>query len=324
VFEHGFSTRREASRTSGRGVGLDVVRQRVESLGGSVSMQSHVHLGTRFLLTVPSAITKEKLLVVELGTTPYGVPVRIVRAVLSADALPKPGRDSVVRHEGELVPFRSFSDALGLPHDPEESFALVFELSGKRFAAGVRRIIGERELIRRPAEKLLHITGIGASAVLEDGRIVLLPEPNFVGRALRAQRGQLSPKSDSSERRRQRVLVADDSPVVRTLVSEILSSAGLLVDQAADGSAALESILEQEPDLVVSDIEMPRMNGFDLLAEVRRRTQRLPIIMLSTRGSVEDRKRATRLGANAYLIKTDFHGDALLEVVRRFVSLPGR
>jgi two-component system, chemotaxis family, sensor kinase CheA len=321
LFEHGFSTRLETTRTAGRGVGLDVVKQRVESLGGNVSMQSHLGHGTRFTLTVPSAITKEKLLVIELGGAPYGLPVRVVRAVLSSEALPQPGADSVVRHDGELMPFRSLCDALGLPHDPEETVVLILELSGRRFGAGVRRVIGERELIRRPAEKLLHNTGIGASSVLEDGRMVLLPELNFVGRALRARLGQPVPGALGEERRRQRVLIADDSPVVRELVAEILSGAGLLVEQAADGSAALESVLQAEPDLLVSDVEMPRMNGFDLLAEVRRRTQRLPVVMLSTRGSLEDRKRATRLGANAYLVKSEFHGESLLEVVRRFVNL---
>lgn len=321
LFEHGFSTRSETTRTSGRGVGLDVVRRRIESLGGSVSIQSQLGLGTRFTLAVPFAITKEKLLIIELGGAPYGLPARVVRAVLSSEALPKPGQDSVVRHEGETLPFRSLCDALGLPHDPAEAFVLIVELSGRKFGASVGRIVGERELIRRPAEKLLHNSGIGASAVLEDGRIVLLPELNFVSRALRARVGQLVPGSVAQTRRRQRVLVADDSPVVRELVSEILSGAGLLVEQANDGSAALESILQNEPDLVVSDVEMPRMNGFDLLAEVRRRTQRLPVVMLSTRGSAEDRKRATRLGANAYLVKTEFHSESLLEVVRRFVNI---
>ena len=321
LFEHGFSTRSEASRTSGRGVGLDVVRRRVESLGGTVSIESAKGLGTRFTLGVPFAITKEKLLVAELCGAPYGFPARVVRAVLGAEAFPKPGQDSVVRYNGEILPFRSLCDALSLPKDEHEAFVLVLELSGKRFAASVGRIVGERELIRRPAERLLHQTGIGASAVLEDGRIVLLPELNYVQRALRARAGQTVPGSLSQERRRQRVLVADDSPVVRELVTEILSAAGLDVEQAGDGAAALESILQSEPDLLVSDVEMPRMNGFDLLAEVRRRTQRLPVVMLSTRGSVEDRKRATRLGANAYLVKTEFHSESLLEVVRRFVHL---
>ena len=321
LFEHGFSTRGEASRTAGRGVGLDVVRRRVESLGGSVAIESQLAAGTRFTLSVPFAITKEKLLVVELSGAPYGFPARVVRGVLGVEAIPKPGQDSVVRHDGEILPFRSLCDALSLPQGDSETFVLLLDLSGRRFAASVGRIVGERELIRRPAEKLLHQTGIGASAVLEDGRIVLLPELNYVQRALRARAGQLVPGSLPQERRRQRVLVVDDSPVVRELVTEILSAAGLQVEQAEDGAAALESILQSEPDLLVSDVEMPRMNGFDLLAEVRRRSQRLPVVMLSTRGSVEDRKRATRLGANAYLVKTEFHSESLLEVVRRFVNL---
>jgi chemotaxis protein histidine kinase CheA len=323
LFEHGFSTRSVASQTAGRGVGLDVVRRRVESLGGHVGIESELGSGTRFSLGVPFAITKEKLLVVELSGAPYAFPARVVRAVLGSSALPRPGQDSVVRHEGELYPFRSLCDALSLPQTGAEPVILVLDLSGRKFAASVGRIVGERELIRRPAEKLLHQTGIGASAVLEDGRIVLLPELDYVHRALRARAGQLVPGSVEQERRRQRVLVADDSPVVRELVTEILSGAGLLVEQAVDGAAALEKVLQSEPDLVVSDVEMPRMNGFDLLAEVRKRTQRLPVIMLSTRGSVEDRKRATRLGANAYLVKTDFHSESLLEVVRRFVNLRG-
>lgn len=323
LFEHGFSTRSEASRTSGRGVGLDVVKRRVESLGGNVTLESTQTRGSRFTLSVPFAITKEKLLVTELCGAPYGFPARVVRAVLGAEAFPKPGQDSVVRHNGETLPFRSLCDALSLPKDDNEAFVLVLELSGRRFAASVGRIVGERELIRRPAEKLLHQTGIGASAVLEDGRVVLLPELNYVQRALRARAGQIVPGSVEKARRRQRVLVADDSPVVRELVTEILTAAGLLVEQANDGAAALEMVQQNEPDLLVSDVEMPRMNGFDLLAEVRRRTQRLPVIMLSTRGSVEDRKRATRLGANAYLVKTEFHSESLLEVVRRFVNLRG-
>ncbi|HYP86913.1 MAG TPA: ATP-binding protein, partial [Polyangiaceae bacterium] len=175
LFEHGFSTRGVASRTSGRGVGLDVVRRRVESLGGKVSIESQLGRGTRFTLSVPFAITKEKLLVVELSGAPYGFPARIVRAVLGAETMPAVGQDSVVRHDGETLPFRSLCEALSLPQSDRQSFVLVLELSGKRFAASVGRIIGERELIRRPAEKLLHQTGIGASAVLEDGRIVLLP-----------------------------------------------------------------------------------------------------------------------------------------------------
>jgi chemotaxis protein histidine kinase CheA len=322
LFEHGFSTKDETSVTSGRGVGLDVVKRRVESLGGSVELSTELGRGTRFSLSVPFAITKEKLLIVELESVPYGLPSRIVRAVLGAEALPKSDAGGVARFNGEAVPYRSLSVALGLGVASNEAFGLVLELSGKRWAVGVARVVGERELIRRPAEPLLARTGIGASAVLEDGRVVLLPELNFLQRALRAA----SPGADAAdpaprEARRDRVLVVDDSPVVRDLVSEILSDAGLSVETAEDGAAAWEIIQRQEPDLLVSDVEMPRMTGLELLDHVRRRTQRMPVVLLTTRGSLEDRRKATTLGANAYLVKTDFQSDKLLDVVRRFVRL---
>jgi chemotaxis protein histidine kinase CheA len=323
LFEHGFSTREEASVTSGRGVGLDVVKRRIEALGGNVELSTELGRGSRFSLSVPFAITKEKLLIIELENVPYGLPSRVVHAVLGADALPTADALDVIRHNGEALPFRSLSSTLGVGSANHETFGLVLELSGKRWAVGVARVIGERELIRRPAEPLLARTGIGASAVLEDGRVVLLPELNFLQRALRAA----SPGAESSARpaerelRQDRVLVVDDSPVVRDLVSEILSGAGLSVETAEDGAAAWESIQRQEPDLLVSDVEMPRMTGLELLGHVRTRTQRLPVVLLTTRGSLEDRRRATTLGANAYLVKTDFQSDKLLDVVRRFVRL---
>jgi CheY-like chemotaxis protein len=103
------------------------------------------------------------------------------------------------------------------------------------------------------------------------------------------------------------------------VVEEILVSAGFAVELAHDGSAALAAVREREPDLVLSDVEMPKMGGLELLTEIRKRTQRLPVIMLTTRGSAEDRKSATALGANAYLLKTGFKGDDLLDVVLRFL-----
>jgi CheY-like chemotaxis protein len=115
------------------------------------------------------------------------------------------------------------------------------------------------------------------------------------------------------------VLVVDDSLVVCQVVEEILVSAGFAVELAHDGSAALAAVREREPDLVLSDVEMPKMGGLELLTEIRKRTQRLPVIMLTTRGSAEDRKSATALGANAYLLKTGFKGDDLLDVVLRFL-----
>jgi two-component system, chemotaxis family, sensor kinase CheA len=318
LFQQGFSTRDSVSQVSGRGLGLDVVRRKLESLGGRVEITSFPELGTRFLISVPFAITKERLLVVALDAGLYALPARVVHAVLAAEVT----EASFFHYEGAAVPLRSLTDLLGFKRSGQPEVRLVVDLAGRRYGLSVPQILGEWELIRRPAEPILASgEAIGASALLHDGRLVLVLELGHLQRGMRRPARTNGDLLRAERPAPKRVLVADDSPVIRELLSEILASAGLLVETAQDGLAALSSIERSAPDLVLSDVEMPRMGGFELLTEIRQRSQRLPVIMLTTRGSVEDRRRAASLGANAYLIKTEFQGDALLEVVRRFVSV---
>jgi two-component system capsular synthesis sensor histidine kinase RcsC len=121
--------------------------------------------------------------------------------------------------------------------------------------------------------------------------------------------------------KRSRVVVVDDSPVVTEMVSELLTTVGLSVEVARDGVQALAAIEREAPDLVISDLEMPNMNGLELLGRIRQRSQTLPVVMLTTRGSVEDRKRAAAAGANAYVLKSGFRSDVLLDVVGRFLQV---
>jgi chemotaxis protein histidine kinase CheA len=319
LFEQGFSTRDSVSQVSGRGLGLDVVRRKLESLGGQVEITSFPDLGTRFLISVPFAITKERLLVVALDAGLYALPARVVHAVLA----PEVSEASFFHYEGAAVPLRALSDLLGFKPSGQPEVRLVIDLAGRRYGLSVPQILGEWELIRRPAEPLLASgETIGASALLHDGRLVLVLELGHLQRGMRRPARTNGDPLRAERQTPKRVLVTDDSPVIRELLSEILASAGLQVETAPDGLAALAVIERNPPDLVLSDVEMPRMGGFELLAQIRQRSQRLPVVMLTTRGSVEDRRRAASLGANAYLIKTEFQGDALLEVVRRFVSVP--
>ena len=326
LFDHGFSTRTEVSNLSGRGVGLAVVRRQVEALGGQVRVESKVGQGTRFFLTVPFTVTKERSLIVRVGAALYAFPARSVRSVLGSHELsrPKDERRPTLRYRDQTLPLVSLARALDLPSDTADTSAIVVELGGRPFALTVPLVVGDLELIRRPAEALLgSLTGIAATALLDDGRLVMMLDVAFLQRALReaSQGGQAASPSPSVRQgpRRRRVLIADDSPVVTQLMQEILVSAGYLVEVTHDGSEALASIRVSEPDLVLSDLEMPRMGGFELLAEIRSKNQRLPFILLTTRGSVEDRRRASELGANAYLLKTGFKSDALLDLVRRFL-----
>jgi len=227
----------------------------------------------------------------------------------------------VLRFQNQTLPLVSLGQALHLASDTPDSSAIVVELGGRSFALRVPLIVGDVELIRRPADTLLGgLTGIAATALLDDGRLVLMLDVAFLQRALTDTAAPLSPITQArGGPRRRRILIADDSPVVCQLVQEILVSAGYSVEVTHDGTEALALLREREPDLVLSELEMPTMGGFELLAEIRKRSQRLPVILLTTRGSVEDRQRATELGANAYLLKTGFKSEALLDLVRRFV-----
>jgi chemotaxis protein histidine kinase CheA len=317
----GFTTKASVTALSGRGVGLDVVRCKVESLGGSVRVESWPGLGTRFQLHVPFAITKERMLVVEAGDLLLGIPTRLIRTVVEIDGNEDGERRAdVLKYRDESLPLRSLAVVLGLTR-AEETFALVMDIGGRHWAIAIARTLGERDLIRTPADPLLLRTSpIGATALLEDGRLVFVPQLDHLLRLLRAAADVRRPAAAAPRRRR--VLVVDDSPVIRDLVTEVLTSVGLEVTIATDGALGLRSVDAEEPDLVLSDVEMPNMDGFEMLRQIRTRSQRLPVVMLTTRGSIEDRKRASSLGANAYLVKSEFEGGALVEVVGRFLDLP--
>jgi chemotaxis protein histidine kinase CheA len=325
VFERGFSTRESVSSLSGRGVGLDVVKARAESLGGRVDIHSRMGLGTRFTITLPFTLTKERLMVFDLAGGLYALPTLAIRVVLGWRDLPDAtqGTAQVVRVEGQPIPLRSLAALLGREPEPCGA-ALVVMIQDQLYGLLVSSIVGERELLRRPAEPLLaRTTAVGASAMMEDGRAVLMLDLIQIARHIRrsAAGADMSPSSRLAPNAVPRVLLVDDSPIIRDMVTEVLVSGGLRVSTASNGEEALRKIEESEPDLVVSDVEMPVMDGFVLLTEIRKRTQRLPVVMLTTRASVQDRQRATTLGANAYVLKSDFKSDVLLEVVQRFVPL---
>ncbi|HJL17407.1 MAG TPA: response regulator [Sandaracinaceae bacterium LLY-WYZ-13_1] len=317
VFRAGLSTRRTADEVSGRGLGLDVVRRVAESLGGAAQVSRPTEGGTRFTLAVPVALARERVLVVPAGAILLGLPARLVVSVIElAD-----GGADVVRVDGEALPLRSFAQLVGVPRAPTEPKAAVVELGDRRWALGLASIVGERDALRRPADRPLAALGaVSASSVLEDGRPVLFPALAELLRRAGA-RGVSRPRAAPRPAlRARRVLVVDDSPIVRELLAELLGAEGFAVTEAEDGRAALERLDERAFELVVSDLEMPRMDGFELVRSVRERGLETPVIVVTTRGSAEDRRRAAECGADAYVVKTDFSEGDLLETVRRLAG----
>ena len=321
LFAHGFSTKKEVGDVSGRGIGLDVVRSRATSLGGSVSIDSDPGRGTRIVVTVPATISRDRVVVLGSAGALYGLPARDLVEVVSlkrSDVEHVAGGD-VVSVRGEQIPLRSMTEAMGIGGQAEEPIALVVRSGQRQFALSVSSLVGEFDLLRRPVDPLLRqFPYVSGSSTLSDGRLVImLLVAELVRRGDRlAGRMPMS----RAQVRRFRVLVVDDSAVSRDLVSQILTHSGILVETACDGAEAMGIIEKREPELVLSDVEMPVMDGFELLERIRTRTQHLPVVMLTTRGSAEDRRRAANLGANAYLVKSQFEESVLLDTVKRFMS----
>lgn len=323
VFRPGFSTRTRVSELSGRGIGLDVVRRVAESLGGGVSVTSTLGVGTRFVVTVPVGLSRERVVVVPVHGALFGISGRLVRAVEELGERMEVGPTGAsLRTNQGLVPVRSLAELVGFPKTEDETKALIVDIAERRWAIAVSAIAGERDLLRRPADAALASFGVAsASAVLDDGRPVLLPTLAELLRR-RGARGAVittgpivAPKATA-----RRALVVDDSPIIRDLVAELLTSASFSVTSAVDGAAALEVLDRQSFDVVVSDLEMPNVDGLELLRRIRARGWPIPVVMVTTRGSAEDRKRAADLGASGYVVKTDFHEGHLVEVVRRAVG----
>jgi CheY-like chemotaxis protein/chemotaxis signal transduction protein len=274
--------------------------------------------GTRFDLTVPAKVSKERVLVFRCGGALYGIPSRQVRYILRDDySVENVAGGRVIRSFGEALPLLSMSRTLGLP-GREESIVLVVETLNRNWAFSVASILGEFELVRQPVDELVAAGGlVSASASLDDGELVLVLTVATLTRR-GEQRGLLSLRSAVKGR----VLAVDDSAIVRDLVGRVLSDGGFDVEVASDGHAALEAVEKFEPDLIVTDLEMPVMDGFELLERVRARKKYLPVIVLSSRGSPEDLEKASRLGADTYIMKSNFEPAALLDAVRAYSGSP--
>ncbi|TMQ05411.1 MAG: response regulator [Deltaproteobacteria bacterium] len=319
LFLQGFSTRQDATDLSGRGVGLDAVRRRLTSIGGRVSVSSTPGAGTRFAIHIPSTVFRERVLIADVGGALCALPAREVEAIVPIEStmLESVGSTPLLRYQGEGIPFLPLPLFRG---DADSTRAAIVSHGGHRWAISLPDVIGDVELLRVPVDAAVASLGpFAASGTLDDGRLVLVVSLD----ALLSHPRQVThfARAPVRDRGRRRVLVVDDSPIVRDLLQELLSSVGLEVRVAGDGAAALQSLTENPVDLIVCDVEMPVMDGFELLRRLRDRADHVPVVMVTTRGTVSDRAMAASLGADALIVKSEFENAHLLETVRRFVEI---
>jgi CheY-like chemotaxis protein len=329
VFLPGFSTRDAASEVSGRGVGLDAVEAAVARLGGEVRMASQVGGGSQIVLDLPVARRGEQVVLVRLGNALLAVPAVAVRRIetLAGVKVEESGGHRLAVLGDRLVPFVALGEALGvaLPSGAaSDATRLLIEgsVAGRPVAFSVDRVEGEVELLVRPLPRRARVSPLvdGAALLPSGDPIAVLAPQALLGRESAGRRAPLA--LPDAPRELTRLLLVDDSRVTREMERRILEDAGFRVEVAADGDEALRRLAVEAFDCLVTDIEMPNLDGFELTAQLRQieRFAHLPIVVVSTRERSEDRLRGLRAGADAYLTKQSLVATDLVETVRRLTG----
>ncbi len=319
IFHPGFSTAGELTQVSGRGVGMDVVKTEVTALGGRIEIVSEPGKGTTFRLYLPLTLAVTQTLLVRAGTQVYAVPSTMIEQVLELKEKPL----AAIRDKGEAewqgnrYPYHFLSHLLGdgaaMPETHRQYWVLLLRSGAQRVAVQVDELKGNQEVVvKNIGAQLARVVGIAGATVLGDGQVVLILNP--VALASRGVAAPAVPLADAqpvvtetapAATHLPTVMVVDDSLTVRKITSRLLAREGYQVVLAKDGVDALEQLIEARPDVILSDIEMPRMDGFDLVRNIRADAALtgVPIIMITSRTADKHRNYALEIGANHYLGK---------------------
>ncbi|MCZ7555797.1 MAG: response regulator [Bacteroidia bacterium] len=328
VFHSGLSTAKSVTELSGRGVGLSVVRENVSALGGEVVVSTKAGRGTTFRLLLPVSLSNAQGVIVRTSGRMYVVPLQyIVRGVSLAreDFSVLDGR-TVFDFEGATIPVYRLEELLGMPAAAQSAAArdslLVLSCNDTTFSVQVEEVLWEQDVVVKPLpEPIARVRAVSGATLLGTGELVpVLHIPDLLDATRSGERPlQKSAAARTDEKRR--LLVVDDSITSRVLLHDILVSSGYQVKTAVDGIDALTHLREAAYDLVVSDVEMPRMNGFELTQSIRKdeKLHEVPVVLVTGLESREDRERGFDVGANAYIIKSGFDQSNLLEVIGRLI-----
>jgi two-component system chemotaxis sensor kinase CheA len=328
IFTPGFSTAETVTEISGRGVGMDVARSNIAELGGQVRVESQLGAGTRIVLTLPLTLVTTRVLLVRSGGGNFALPASSCQGttwVRRAELRSLEGQPTIVR-EGRTMAVVALSDLLGLespwPLTAAERAPAVVAGSAKRpIALLLDALLDEREAVVKPLGTILaRQRSYGGAVQLGDGSLVLLLNPLLLNQGGRLASAPAAPTR--SPRGRRRLLVVDDSFTTRELIRSILQSAGYEVAAAVDGADGLEKLRGAAADLVVSDVEMPRLDGFQLAAAIRdgQAGREVPVVLITSLASDEHRRRGLEAGASAYIVKSQFNQESLLDVVRQLLG----
>jgi two-component system, chemotaxis family, sensor kinase CheA len=328
AYAAGVSTSPVITTISGHGRGLAIVRERLERVEGRISTRSASGHGTAIRLEFPSSIVTYRALLVAVDGTQFLLPLEAVQRVFAAtpEQVEAALASGLLRNAREALPFGRLATILGLPvsariDDGATSSPCVLVRSGDRQGVLlVDDVLGEYEVVVKDLRPpLRRVRNVLAAALLGTGDLVLVLRPLDVLMSIHARPAQVTNSSAVTAARVVNVLVADDSITTRTMERNLFEAAGYAVRVAADGLDAWSIVQAEQIDVVVSDVDMPRMNGFELTTQIRSdpKLSGLPIVLVTALETREDKERGLRVGANAYVLKSGFNQADLLDIVRR-------
>ena len=331
IFQSGLSTSPIITDLSGRGLGLTIVREKVEKLGGSITVTSTPDAGTAFRMLVPLSLAAFRGVLVEVAGRPFVIPstsvVRVTR--IRPEEIGTVENRPTINVKGEALSLVRLRDVLELsgPEAKTNGAArpvVVLGSTNRRVAFLVDEVLGEQEvLVKKLGPQLVRVRNVAGASISGSGSIIpILDVPDLV-RSAGTVSGPLitDVHVEGSEKGKRRILIAEDSITARTLVKSILEGAGYEVVASVDGMDALTRLKTEPFDLVVSDVDMPRMNGFELTSRIRadKKLGELPVVLVTALGEQKDREYGIEVGANAYLVKSDFDQSNLIEIIRRLL-----
>jgi chemosensory pili system protein ChpA (sensor histidine kinase/response regulator) len=332
ILRPGFSTAGQLTQSAGRGIGMDVVASEIAKLGGTLRMESHPGTGTEFTIRLPFTLAVTQALIVRTGTELYALPLPTVEGIIRVTrkefdqymdedepALDYAGQRYYFRHLGQFVGTGPSRIA-----EEEERISIILVRAGDNSTALIAdEMIDSREIVVKPVgAQLATIRGISGATILGDGRVVVILD---AGALVRASRPPLEPVGApvDEERAEPVALVVDDSITMRRVTQRLLERNQFHVITAKDGVEAIGVLQEHQPDIILLDVEMPRMDGYEFASHVRNNadTRDVPIIMITSRVSEKHRARAIEIGVNDYLGKP-YQEQALMAAVRELLQLP--
>lgn len=332
IFAPGFSTRSEVSEISGRGVGLDVVRENVEKLKGSVSVASDFGKGCKFQLNFNTTFSSTYVLIVEVNNYPYAIPVDYIekitqietKNIFQVDDIP------VISWEDKPISVAYLRDILQLKSEDKDNLikqknlCIILRIGEKKIGVFADNLTAQQSIILKPLSKLLkRIPNVSGTTILSDGEVCIVLDPKGFFQSSSSASEEISTSLENSKKSiNKHILLVEDSLPIRTQVRRILINSGYDVTVAQDGLEGFNTLKSQNNfNAIISDVEMPNLSGLEMTAKIRENSEynQLPIILVTTLAKESDKRRGAEAGANAYLTKGDFDQTLLLKTLKELI-----